>query len=59
MFVTPAFAQESGIDTGKGMLDETGIVWFDFHLLDVEGRGWNKTKAPYDRLPAELSEVSL
>jgi hypothetical protein len=26
--------------------------WFDLRQLDVEGRGWNNTKAFYDRFPA-------
>ena len=26
--------------------------WFNLRQLDVEGRGWNDTKAFYDRLPA-------
>jgi len=33
------------------------LVWFDLKLLDVEGRGWNETKAFYDRLPAKAEGV--
>jgi lysophospholipase L1-like esterase len=28
-------------------------LWYDLPLLDVEGKGWADTKAPYDRLPAK------
>ena len=31
--------------------------WFDIRQLDVEGRGWNDTKAFYDRLPAKAEGV--
>ncbi len=29
------------------------VCWFDLRQLGVEGRGWNDTKAFYDRLPAK------
>jgi len=32
---------------------ESSNVWFDIRQLNVEGRGWNDTKAFYDRLPAK------
>lgn len=47
----PLPAQESLIDPAKGTVDDKGMVWYDFRLLDVEGQGWKETKAPYDRLP--------
>ncbi len=33
------------------------ILWFDIQHLDVEGRGWKDTRAPYDRLPAKAEGV--
>jgi lysophospholipase L1-like esterase len=32
---------------------EGAVQWFDIRPLGVEGRGWNDTKAFYDRLPAK------
>jgi hypothetical protein len=32
---------------------EEVLVWTDIRELGVEGRGWNETKAFYDRLPAK------
>jgi len=34
---------------GAGLLS---MKWVDAHELEVEGRGWIGTRAPYDRLPA-------
>lgn len=34
-----------------------GMLWYDIKLLGVEGRGWNDTKAFYDRLPAKAEGV--
>jgi len=31
---------------------DESVQWFDLRQLNVEGRGWNDTKAYYDRLPA-------
>jgi hypothetical protein len=36
---------------------EDSIVWYDLQLLDIEGKGWSDTKAPYDRLPAKAEGV--
>lgn len=33
------------------------ILWTDIRQLGVEGRGWNDTKAFYDRLPAKAEGV--
>ncbi len=41
------------IDPGKAKADPGGmILWYDLRELDIEGKGWQDTKAPYDRLPA-------
>lgn len=29
------------------------MVWHDLAALDLEGQGWKRTKAPYDRLPVK------
>src|SRR5262245_44055215 len=44
------------IDPAKAVADadpSKDLLWYDLRLLDVEGRGWTETKAPYDRLPAK------
>ncbi|MGC1273630.1 MAG: SGNH/GDSL hydrolase family protein [Planctomycetaceae bacterium] len=47
-------AASEPIDPAKAVRDEKGkILWYDLQLLDVEGRGWTDTKAPYDRFPAK------
>ena len=33
------------------------ILWTDIRSFGVEGRGWNDTKAFYDRLPAKAEGV--
>lgn len=33
-----------------------GISWKTIRPSDVEGRGWAKTEAPFDRLPAKIRE---
>ncbi|MFN0054172.1 MAG: SGNH/GDSL hydrolase family protein [Planctomycetales bacterium] len=46
--IDPAQAtREAGSDT----------LWYDLRLLSVEGRGWNDTKAFFDRLPAKAEGV--
>lgn len=30
-----------------------GMSWYDIRELGLEGKGWNETKDPYDRLPKE------
>lgn len=29
--------------------DDSSTLWYDIQLLDVEGQGWDETKATYDR----------
>jgi hypothetical protein len=46
------------IDPKQAEADPGGaILWFDLRLLDMEGKGWADTKAPYDRLPARAEGV--
>lgn len=37
--------------------DSGAVLWYDLQLLDVEGQGFDDTKAPYDRLPAKAEGV--
>ncbi len=49
-----ARAAEEILDEKLAVADAAdGTRWFDIRHLDVEGRGWTDTKAPYDRLPAK------
>ena len=59
MFGLPFFA--ATVSSGAGEIlnsfltptrSEGSNLWFDIRQLNVEGRGWNDTKAFYDRLPA-------
>lgn len=33
------------------------LAWTDIRMLNVEGRGWNETKAFFDRLPAKAEKM--
>ena len=59
MFCLPFFA--SAVSAGTGEILNSTLTpsrsegsnhWFDIRQFDVEGRGWNDTRAFYDRLPA-------
>jgi hypothetical protein len=46
------------IDPRRAVPDRTGATqWYNLQLLDLEGKGWTNTKAPYDRLPAQAQGV--
>jgi hypothetical protein len=46
------------INPKQAEADSNGkILWYDLRLLDLEGKGWTDTKAPYDRLPARAEGV--
>jgi hypothetical protein len=46
------------IDPKQAEADPGGLIlWYDLRLLDVEGKDWADTKAPYDRLPARAEGV--
>jgi hypothetical protein len=46
------------IDPKQAEADPSGaILWYDLRLLDVEGKGWFDTKAPFDRLPARAEGI--
>lgn len=47
-----SFAQ-SAIDPAKAKADDKGILWYDIQLLDLEGKGWTETRAPFDRFPGK------
>ncbi len=34
-----------------------GLVWYDIRGLEIEGRGWADTEAPFDRLPARAKAI--
>ena len=36
---------------------EGDVLWFDLKKFDIEGQGWQETKAPYDRLPGKAEGV--
>lgn len=36
---------------------DDGMLWYDVNLLEVEGRAWDDTAAPFDRLPAGAEGV--
>jgi len=57
VFSVVAAAGEA-IDPSKGTTRAgSDRVWYDVKLLDVEGLGWNDTKAFFDRLPAKAEGV--
>jgi hypothetical protein len=46
------------IDPSQAVVEEnTDVLWYDVELLGIEGRGWNDTKAKFDRLPAKAEGV--
>ncbi len=46
------------VDPGQATTDEEGkVLWYDARLLTLEGKGWEETKDPYDRLPARAEGV--
>lgn len=47
-----AFAVESDAQEAQAGTDDQ-TVWYDCRDLVVEGKGWDDTKAPYDRLPVK------
>src|SRR5262245_7759573 len=56
--VPPVAPAAEGIDPSLAKADPGGtILWYDLGLLDVEGKGWQETKAPFDRLPAKAEGV--
>jgi lysophospholipase L1-like esterase len=54
-----AFGSEgTALDPNLGKTDPDGMtLWFDVRLLGVEGKGWEDTKAAFDRLPAKAEGV--
>ena len=59
LLVTAARASAGELlDPAKAVTDpDGGTTWYDLRMLDVEGRGWTDTKAPFDRLPAKAEGV--
>lgn len=53
-----AYSAGPVIDAAKATLDEkAGLRWYDFKLLNVEGKGWTETKSYFDRLPGKAEGV--
>ncbi len=49
-----AIAPAERIDPGRGTAAPgDSVVWYDFSLLTVEGKGWQSGESYYDRLPAK------
>jgi GDSL-like Lipase/Acylhydrolase family/N-terminus of Esterase_SGNH_hydro-type len=58
LFLSPSFAMAQTLNSPLSSTRADGSnSWFDIRQLDVEGRGWNDTKAFYDRLPAKAEGV--
>jgi lysophospholipase L1-like esterase len=49
LLLTPAFAQQAAAPADT--------TWYNLSRFPVEGKGWTKTKHPYDRLPAEAEAI--
>jgi len=47
--IDPAVAKTSSGDSTQ---------WYDLRNLDIEGKGWTKTKSFYDRLPAKAEKTA-
>lgn len=46
------------LDPSLAKADANGeILWYDALHLGIEGKGWQDTKSPYDRLPAKAEGV--
>jgi hypothetical protein len=41
----------------KPVREDDKAAWFDIRSLNVEGRGWKETAAPFDRLPAKAEKT--
>ena len=42
------------LDPSQAMSEgDEGTLWYDIRLLGVEGKGWEDSESPYDRLPAK------
>lgn len=51
-------AAEEVLDPAQARADpKEPILWYDIRHLGVEGKGWQETKAFYDRLPAKAEGV--
>jgi hypothetical protein len=54
----PASRAADAIDPARAKADPGGtLLWYDLRDLDLEGKGWEATKAPYDRLPAKAEKI--
>ena len=51
LLVLPVAAQQASPPV------EPEVTWHNLSKLAVEGKGWSKTKHPYDRLPAEAEAI--
>jgi hypothetical protein len=56
LFATPLASAGEPLDASLAKPDGA-VLWYELNRLDVEGQGWNETKAPFDRLPARAEGV--
>ena len=52
----PAIRAQEKLDP-KAAVAEKDVLWYDVKNLDLEGKAWADTEAPYDRLPAKAKGV--
>lgn len=49
--------QKAGVDTNQPPNgSHAGRTWIDIGGKDVEGRGWNDTELPFDRIPKRFAK---
>ena len=49
---------KNALDSTKAKQDDkTKTVWYNSRDLTIEGQGWKKTAAPFDRLPAKAEKM--
>src|SRR4051794_35527203 len=56
--VPAAIAAEAPLDPAAAKAEPgKSTLWYDARALEVEGKGWTETRAPFDRLPAKAEGV--
>lgn len=58
LLVSLVGGSQAPLDATRAKPDpKTGTLWYDIRDLDLEGKAWADTKAPFDRLPAKAEGV--
>lgn len=58
LFLTLSAATAEPLDAALATIDAgDNTHWYSIRHLEVEGKGWTDTKAPFDRLPAKAEGV--